>query len=465
MSNEGQKGLAALKDRKYEQALAHFTKEPSTSPAFLIARSQAHQHLKHYAEALRDAELAYHVAIDRGSGNTRQQMIDAQYRRAVALFHLGRYADADCCARWSQLLCEGRPANEQDGVEKNVDEEGYYTVTLEEARGDTAGQPNTGNGIDNVSAAKTAAAKDWNRAYVWRTQVLSRMESLPKDDPARKVSVKKIPDRPVEEKKSEIATTATAPAVDAADKQILAGPTSNEPVPIEKLKAKVDFYQTNTTVTISYYAKGADKSTFKADFHKSSVTLGPLPREAAPYVEPGDEQSFSTLKLSGSIVPEKSRFTVSPRKIELVVEKAVPGTKWKAWGVEAIGRVPEDTEGTDGRNAAEPKQPAAPQTAPSPTSTAAPAQAEAPSYPTSSKSGPKNWEKVAAEAGDDDDDGKDVNYFFKQLYKGATPEQQRAMMKSFVESNGTALSTDWEDVSKRKVETVPPEGVDVRKWD
>ncbi|KAB5531449.1 SGS domain-containing protein, partial [Coniochaeta sp. 2T2.1] len=461
----GQKGLAALKDRKYEQALAHFNKEPTTSPAFLLGCSQAHQHLKHYAEALRDAELAYHVAIDRGSGSTRQQMIDAQYRRAVALFHLGRYADADCCARWSQLLCEGRPANEQDGVEKEVDEEGYYTVTLEEARGDTAGQPNTGNGIDNVSAAKTAAAKDWNRAYVWRTQVLSRMESLPKDDPGRKVGVKKIPDRPVEEKKSQSAATATAPTVDAADKQVLAKPTSDEPVPIEKLKAKVDFYQTNTSVTISYYVKGADKSAFKAEFHKSNVIVGPLPREAAPYVKAGDAQSFSTLKLSDNIVPEKSRFTVSPRKIELVVEKAVPGTKWKAWGVEVIGHSPDDTEGTDGTDAAEPR-PAAPQTAQAPAPAAPPGQAAAPSYPTSSKSGPKNWEKVAAaEAGDDDDDGKDVNYFFKQLYKDATPEQQRAMMKSFVESNGTALSTDWEDVSKRKVETIPPEGVEVRKWD
>jgi suppressor of G2 allele of SKP1 len=38
------------------------------------------------------------------------------------------------------------------------------------------------------------------------------------------------------------------------------------------------------------------------------------------------------------------------------------------------------------------------------------------------------------------------------------------MMKSFIESNGTALSTDWEDVKNRKVETVPPEGVEAKKW-
>lgn len=57
-----------------------------------------------------------------------------------------------------------------------------------------------------------------------------------------------------------------------------------------------------------------------------------------------------------------------------------------------------------------------------------------------------------------------MNLFFKKLYKGATPEQQRAMMKSFTESNGTSLSTNWDDVKGKKVETVPPEGVEAKKW-
>lgn len=86
----------------------------------------------------------------------------------------------------------------------------------------------------------------------------------------------------------------------------------------------------------------------------------------------------------------------------------------------------------------------------------------APVYPTSSRSGPKDWDNIAA--AEDDDDGKDVNQFFKQLYANSTPEQQRAMMKSFTESNGTALSTDWNDVKSRTVETHPPEGVEARKW-
>lgn len=89
------------------------------------------------------------------------------------------------------------------------------------------------------------------------------------------------------------------------------------------------------------------------------------------------------------------------------------------------------------------------------------AAAPAHSYPSSSKSGPKNWDKLGDDGSDEEGD---VNIFFKKLYKNATPEQQRAMMKSFTESNGTSLSTDWNDVKARTVETVPPDGVEAKKW-
>jgi len=85
-----------------------------------------------------------------------------------------------------------------------------------------------------------------------------------------------------------------------------------------------------------------------------------------------------------------------------------------------------------------------------------------PAYPSSAKGGPKNWETLAV-PGEDEETG-DANHFFKQLFAGSTPDQQRAMMKSFTESNGTALSTDWNDVKSRKVETLPPDGVEAKKW-
>ncbi|KAH8901854.1 SGS-domain-containing protein [Coniochaeta sp. PMI_546] len=489
MSTHGQKGIEALKARNYAEALVHLDRalESSPSPTWLLARAQANQQLQRYSDALRDAELAYHTAAERGSGNSRKQMIDAQYRRAVVLFKMGRYADADCCAKWSQLLCEGRPAREDDGVEKQVDDQGYYTVTLEQAKADTAGQPKQGNPGDGAVAqalsSSTATSQDWNRAYVWRCQALGKMESLPRDDPGRKVGVTKVPQRPAAEKKkadniTRSGGTAAQTPVVSSDKDRSEAPPKPVPepgsVPDDKLKARADFYQTGQTVTVSFFVKGVDKEALKPTFHNNYVVLAPLPREAAPYVKPGDRESYSTLYLGGQIVPGASRYTVSPRKIELVLQKAVPGQKWATWGTEVIGQPTDGTEGQTGA-AAEPSTPAIPDisaqhkavsaSSPSNAPKVSTDSQPAPAYPTSSKTGPKNWDKVVDGEVADADDDKDVNFFFKQLYKNATPEQQRAMMKSFTESNGTALSTDWNDVSKRTVETVPPEGVEAKKWD
>ncbi|KAI8833919.1 SGS domain-containing protein [Chytridium lagenaria] len=53
----------------------------------------------------------------------------------------------------------------------------------------------------------------------------------------------------------------------------------------------------------------------------------------------------------------------------------------------------------------------------------------------------------------------------KQIYRNADDNTRRAMMKSFVESNGTTLSTNWEEVGKGKVEVNPPEGMVAKKFD
>ena len=44
-------------------------------------------------------------------------------------------------------------------------------------------------------------------------------------------------------------------------------------------------------------------------------------------------------------------------------------------------------------------------------------------------------------------------------------DTRRAMMKSFVESNGTVLSTNWSDIGKKKTECTPPDGLEVKKYE
>ncbi len=58
-----------------------------------------------------------------------------------------------------------------------------------------------------------------------------------------------------------------------------------------------------------------------------------------------------------------------------------------------------------------------------------------------------------------------LNEFFQNLFANADDNTKKAMMKSFQESGGTALSTNWEEVSKGPVEIKPPTGSEARKWE
>lgn len=79
---------------------------------------------------------------------------------------------------------------------------------------------------------------------------------------------------------------------------------------------------------------------------------------------------------------------------------------------------------------------------------------------------PKDWNKLVQEIEKDQDKPEGdaaLNSLFQQIYSGADEDTRRAMMKSFVESNGTCLSTNWAEVGSKKVETKPPEGMVAKK--
>ena len=70
----------------------------------------------------------------------------------------------------------------------------------------------------------------------------------------------------------------------------------------------------------------------------------------------------------------------------------------------------------------------------------------------------KDWSKIekqllAEEEEDRKKSKQSVDDFFKQIYANATDEQKRAMVKSFQTSNGTVLSTNWDEVQGRDFAT------------
>lgn len=90
-------------------------------------------------------------------------------------------------------------------------------------------------------------------------------------------------------------------------------------------------------------------------------------------------------------------------------------------------------------------------------------------YPTSRHVG-KDWDKLDKEfekelEADKPEGEAALNQLFQQIYGDGSDEVKKAMNKSFVESGGTVLSTNWKEVGDKPVECKPPDGMELKKWD
>lgn len=89
-------------------------------------------------------------------------------------------------------------------------------------------------------------------------------------------------------------------------------------------------------------------------------------------------------------------------------------------------------------------------------------------YPSSSKIY-KDWNKIEKEiekqeAAEVPEGEAAINALFQKIYGRGSDEVRRAMNKSFIESGGTVLSTNWNEVEKEPVEKKPPAGMEWKTW-
>lgn len=288
---------------------------------------------------------------------------------------------------------------------------------------------------------------------IWDSKIKLKLKNLSEDDEKTKATVKELPD-------VEVPTPESTPKASSAS-TASAAPKVPEQTPPSKIKH--DWYQNNEQVYFTLLAKGVpkDKSTIQINETSISITF--------PTVT-GSTFEYSLDPLFSPISPSDSTYNITATKVELVLKKATPGIKWsKLEGTEA----PSTTNITAGAT-------------PDPVKRAVlPADTKAPAYPTSSKSGPKDWDAVArdlsrkpkAKASEDGDgeqeweeedldvEGDPASGFFKKLFKNSDDDTKKAMMKSYQESGGTVLSTNWAEVSKKTVEISPPDGMEAKKWD
>ena len=188
-----------------------------------------------------------------------------------------------------------------------------------------------------------------------------------------------------------------------------------------------DWIQSPSHVTVNVYIKGSSLENCRVDLDERELAL--------ERVLSKDDSWQMQLELWAAIVPSESKVEYGSTKVELKLKKAVAG-KWDHLEAQAVSVVDiDDQEAIRRRDL----------------------------YPSSQ--GAKNWGDIEKSIEEDKPEGDEaLNKFFKEIYGKSTEETRRAMNKSFVESGGTVLSTNWSEIGKGKVEGKAPDGLEMKKW-
>ncbi|GAA6016265.1 hypothetical protein JCM10207_000451 [Rhodosporidiobolus poonsookiae] len=210
-------------------------------------------------------------------------------------------------------------------------------------------------------------------------------------------------------------------------------------------KIRHEWYQTESDVVVSVFIRNVKEEDLKVELNERSVSL-------SVHLPTGSDVVFDLDPLAHPIDVQQSKYRVLTPKIELTLKKKDGGIKWAKI----------EGEDEDAHKMAASSEPAGAKTAHA--------------YPSSSRK-QHNWDAIVKQSAAEDEalekefsknpnagGDKALNDLFQKLYADATDEQRRAMIKSYQESNGTALSTDWNDVKGRKVETRPPDSMVAKKW-
>ncbi|OAY48376.1 protein SGT1 homolog [Manihot esculenta] len=230
---------------------------------------------------------------------------------------------------------------------------------------------------------------------------------------------------------------AVADAVSMEDVQPVIDLSGQVPVvTAAKPKYRHEFYQKPEEVVVTIFAKGLPASSVAVDFGEQILSVS--------INVPGEDPYHFQPRLFGKIIPAKCRYVVLSTKVEIRLAKADP-IHWISLDYKmeptVVQRV--DVSSVNGSNK--------------------------PSYP-SSKPKAVDWDKLEAQVKKEEKEEKldgdaALNKFFRDIYQDADEDTRRAMKKSFVESNGTVLSTNWKEVGSKKVEGSPPDGMEVKKWE
>lgn len=211
-------------------------------------------------------------------------------------------------------------------------------------------------------------------------------------------------------------------------------------IPSSVSKPRHDWYQTETFVIITILIKNLKREDINVEYSTRSLSLTLKLGYASDYC--------LELDLAHFIQPEECLTRVLSTKLELKLKKE-EAIRWSSLEIEnefhGIKAVPHKLNSSSEKEESVHK------------------------YPSSSIKY-KNWDRLAKEVQEEEKKEEDsgdaaLNKLFKQIYSDGSDEVKRAMNKSFQESGGTVLSTNWKDVRKEKVEVKPPDCMEYKKYE
>lgn len=180
-----------------------------------------------------------------------------------------------------------------------------------------------------------------------------------------------------------------------------------------------DWYQTESHIVIEIRAKKLKPEQVEVSF--TSNELDVIIR--FPEIDTSEPNTYSlNLKLSNPIVKEQSSHKILSTKVELKLKKS-EGIRWNS--LEGAPSIPSADTSTQ----------------------------KPPSYKT--RVGGKDWDKIESFLESELEylkENQDAGDVFSMIYKDADENTRKAMNKSFQESGGTVLSTNWDEISQKKTE-------------
>ncbi|KAK9292573.1 hypothetical protein L1049_021114 [Liquidambar formosana] len=245
-------------------------------------------------------------------------------------------------------------------------------------------------------------------------------------------------DLPNQEKTLPVASELSNEPIVAAEDVQPVGDLSTQVTTVTSTKPKYrhEFYQKPEEVVVTIFAKGVLATSVAVEFGEQILSVKiDVPGEDAYHFQP---------RLFGKILPDKCKYEVLSTKVEIRLAKAEL-IQWTS-----LEFVRENT---------------VPQRAIVPSDI----RSQRPTYP-SSKTKTTDWDKLEAQVKKEEKEEKldgdaALNKFFRDIYQDADDDTRKAMRKSFIESNGTVLSTNWKEVGSKTVEGSPPDGMEMKKWE